>query len=78
MTAFKFSRGRHWEAYDVIVDGKVIGVVNKHEAFATHSHGYELVWDCYIKDQDGYNGDRFGRFATRRDAAEALIEKAAV
>ena len=39
MTAIKFSRGSHWEAYDVVVDGKVIGVVNKHEAFATQRHG---------------------------------------
>jgi hypothetical protein len=71
MTAFKFSRGRHWESYDVIVDGKVIGVVCKHE-----HHGHEVNWSLYIIDQDGYNGPNHGWFATRKDAAEALIEEA--
>ena len=76
----KFKQNSYIDSYDVIVDGEVIGRVDKHESFAKSWSGYSLWWTYDAPSLPEASGSGHGFCSTRKKAAEELlqaVEKAA-
>ena len=73
----KFKRNSHMDSYDVIVDGEVIGKVDKHESFAKPWSGYSLWWTYDAPSLPEASGSGHGFNSTRKKAAEELLQAVA-